>query len=187
MIASHACGIVWIRSLSLFFRAFRMAGQTGKRRCNRLQRVHACNSPTDLTPSRPAPTAAALKISISKHLLTWQPPSPVVRSSAVPDFCAALFALPHIRSGAYPMDGTRCWHYFRVCSSRDPFEAPGRGSANGIPTRDEKLERHPALGPVDRGRPARCATLGAYRTGQPQLEIGLGARAARARSQRTGW
>ena len=42
--------------------------------------------------------------------------SPVVRPSTVLGSCAALFAPARIRSGAYPMDGTRCWLLFRIYS-----------------------------------------------------------------------
>jgi hypothetical protein len=59
------------------------------------------------------------------HYLNLSRPStstslaPVVRPSAVPGFCAERFALARIRSGAYPMDGTRCSLLFRVFSRLD--------------------------------------------------------------------
>jgi hypothetical protein len=44
---------------------------------------------------------------------------PVVQPSAVPGSCAERFAPAHIRSGAYPMDGTRCSLLFHVYSWLD--------------------------------------------------------------------
>jgi len=111
---------------------------------------------------------------------------PIVRPSAVPDFCAARFAPSRIRSAGYPMDGICCWRHFRVYSRRDPFELPGAGGAiaNGIAIRDEQLDRERprpgAGGLVDRGRPATARRTGASRADQPQVKIGLGGRVTRA-------